>query len=406
MIRFKKEKSSDASEKQTAKKEKKNPKTLALSVLKYFLICAIVLMLCFSIFFGLDSFSLASVKNWVQTNLLGYNSGDGFPVTYDGESVDFMNFSSENDSPAVISNTSFMFISDGGRVLALRQHTFSSPTMKRCGNNFLLFDLGNKSYCTVTNGTTFSDTMKSSHTIYGGTIASNGNYAISSDSNGYSSQVTIYDSLHQQLFKWSSQLYRINTIAFNSDGTKFIAGGFAAENGSLKSIIQVFSIYSAEPIATFYVSDNLLLDVSFADNDRIIAVGDQACFIGNLSDSSIITYEYPSALLSYSIDPQRGIALCLSASGDNRRSDVYYLDLLGQETHIVHYDSTVKSLDFSEKGILILSETTAQLYDLSANLVSSAEIGIDSIRAIACDNANGIYVLSHSGVRYEELVGN
>jgi len=341
---------------------------------------------------------ISDIKEWIQSNLLGYHDGDGFPVSYDGSPIDYGNFTLNDDSPAALSDTTFLHLSNGGRTVSLRQHSFFSPTMVRNGDAFLLYDAGSKSYCTSTDGENFSDVKTYGYAIYSAAILENGTYALSSSADGFASQVIVYDRIGTQIFRWASQEYRITALAFDPTGKRLAAAGFTAENGTLVSVVQLFSIHQAEALATFTEEDNLILNMVFQSEDRLAVVGDKAASVYTTA-GLVNTYAYTSSLLHYDIDRVGGIALDVSNYGDTRRGTLWVMDWDGQTKNIARYVHPVESVDMTNDGILVMYEDQLQLLALNGSIRYTVSNIFDGIRALLASDSESAFILGHSQIQ-------
>lgn len=337
------------------------------------------------------------IRNWVQTNLLGYTDGDGFPVSLGSNTVNRGNLTVENGTPAVVGKTAYLHLSGGGKTLALRQHGYTNPVLTRNKNRFLLYDLGGKSFRVSENGTDFTETAQYDYSIYCGAIAANGSYAIVSASNGYTSQVTVFDRNGQKLFTWASQNYLINAIAFSADSSKIVATAFTSDKGELLSCAMVFSLHSSEPLISYDLGENAALAAVFIDNDTVLTVGDTATVRLQISDEKSTVYNYNGRVLSAYDLNQNGALLALSASADGRNGTLVHLNTALKSTDILRFSQALDSVQLSEAGVVTLSNGTVALYDDHGTRLESIDAGSD---ALCAKLSNGTcFVLGVSEIR-------
>ena len=104
--------------------KKKMPKFAKRTVAVLLAAALVVLVLT-----NLNAFSPANIKNWVQENLLGQTTGNGFPVKFTGSTVDYMNFGLSGSQPVVVSDTSVTILDASGGIKTSQQHSYSSTLL-------------------------------------------------------------------------------------------------------------------------------------------------------------------------------------------------------------------------------------------------------------------------------------
>ena len=373
---------------------KKQKKRFLPRPVKYLLLALLLIALGTFVFSNRESLSPANIKSWFQQNLLGYSEGDGYPVSFPGTSVDYGNFVLSNGKPAVVSDTSFAIYRSAGALISSVQHGFSSPSLACTGSRFLLLNLGGKKYMTGENGS-FGSPASYDFNIYGGAMASNGNYVILSSAQGYASMATVFDSRAKQLFCWASQDYLLSACSLSSDGSKLAAAGFDAQNGDLLSQVSLFSITSDSPSAVFSLQNSLPVSVTFLENGSLLFIGDRSAAVLNPQSKQQTEYGYNSAALSCSTyDEKTGGVVALSSSG-GRNASVVFIAADGSTHAVAKFADPVLSLDLSSDGILVLSGNKLTLLDENGTVLSGADVSGDVQRALY-DSHGVCYVLGLS----------
>ena len=347
--------------------------------------------------FNRENLTLTGLKNWV----LGEDEGPGYPITLTDGSVAFQNFLVENGEPAVVSSTTFLLLDHSGKELSLRQHGYTTPVMERWGDNFLIYDLGNKSFRVSTDGSSFTETPQFEHSIYCGAIAKNGNYAIASASDGYTSQLKVYDRNGRLLFEWASQQYLISTVSFSPNGKYIVASGFASQSGSLKTVINVFAFNKNEPLASHTLDGCVMLDVIFNDNDTVTAIGD-TCAARFTVGKGLQVYDYQGLTLSaYDLTRSDGAVLALSASSDGRVGSLILLNNDFEAHTVTRFEQALDSIQRYGSHLVLLSDGTLSVLDNDGGTVFYADAGVDAVKA-EC-NKDVCYILGAGEIRTVQL---
>lgn len=366
-------------------------------VVRWIVIGLLIASLALVIWTYRASLTPAKIKNWVQVNLLGYNDGSGYPITLTDSSVSFQNFIVEDGSPSSVSGTTVLYLSKGGKTLSLRQHGYTTPVMKRWGDNFLIYDLGNKSFRVSTNGTDFKETTQYDYPIFCGAIAKNGSYAIASASEGYTSQLNVYDRNGLLLFEWAPQDYLISSVAFSPNGKYIAASALASIGGTLKTTVSVFAFNKNEPLAVHTLDGCVMLETIFNDNNTVTAVGD-TCAVTFDVGKELKVYDYEGLSLSaYNATRSSGTLLALSASSDGRSGSLIRLDSDFEAHTVTRFEHTVDSIQLYNNYAAMLSDGTLSVLSSSGSTVFTADAGIDAVKAVC---SKGVcYVLGAGEIR-------
>ena len=378
-------------------RKKQHKKSAIPLLIRWIVIALLALSVILLVWTNREHLTFSSLKNWV----LGNNEGPGYPVTLTDGSVAFQNFLVENGEPAVVSSTTFLRLDDSGKELTLRQHGYTTPVMERWGSNYLIYDLGNKSFRVSTDGSTFEETPQFEHNIYCGAIAKNGSYAIASASDGYTSQLKVYDRDGLILFEWASQQYLISTVAFSPNSKYIVASGFASQGGSLKTVIHVFAFNKDQPLATHTLDDCVMLDIIFNTNDTVTAIGD-TCAARFTIGKGLQLYDYQGLTLSaYDLTRSDGAVLALSASSDGRVGSLILLNDAFEATTITRFEQALDSVQRYGKHIVLLSDGLLSVLNKEGTTVFYADAGVDAIKA-EC-NKDVCYILGTGEIRTVKL---
>lgn len=395
---MKKKESEATAEKQTARSRKKShlPR-----MVRRMIAVLLVAALGLTAWTYRASLTPQNIKAWVQENLLGNSSGSGYPVDFSGNAA-AGNFSVSEDSPALVTNLTFLYLNGNGKTRMLQQHGYTNPALKRCGDRFLILDVGGKGYRVSMNGTDFSETKNYDYTIFGGAIAPNGNYAIVSSSDGYTSQISVFNRSGQPLFEWATQTDLISAVCFSSDGRRIATASFTSQNGLLHAAIRIFSLDSrdAQIVQTF--DEMVPLDIAFLSDETVLCVGDSAAVRISADGSVNQTYDYEAqALSAYAIHPLSGAVLALSASADGRSGTLVWLDSDFTAQPVTRFSQAVRDLDLTADQLLLLQPGTASRWSLTGTRACSVEVGTDCTR-ICADSGSGFFLLGVSEIRHEQ----
>ena len=370
----------------------------------------IIIGVCIALAAGLIVFAFANrekltwdnISNWWTYDVLG-NAGNGYPVDIVGAEVASGNFSVNQGHVAYASDTSFITLNSTGSEIANIQHRYSKPVLKSEGNRFLTYGIGTSGY-QLQNFDSMLYSGEAEGAIYTGDIAQNGVYGIVTEGSGYPSILYVFNSNNNRIFKYSFSEYYINSIALNNDGTGGVACGISTDNGALKTGVYVLDFSKEEPVSTYTIENDTVVDCSYITSDKAVLVGQSASYIVKGGDEEYKKVDYEGkALANYCFNKDTSaFALALSKSGDGRSCVLEIYNDNGDNTSSVDTNYGAESMSLYKGTIAVLDGNTAYGFNSDGNQLYACNTGTGSKRIILTSD-NTAYVLSVNQIRFFDL---
>lgn len=370
----------------------------------------IIIGVCIALAAGLIVFAFANrekltwdnISNWWTYDVLG-NAGNGYPVDIVGAEVASGNFSVNQGHVAYASDTSFITLNSTGSEIANIQHRYSKPVLKSAGNRFLTYGIGTSGY-QLQNFDSMLYSGEAEGAIYTGDIAQNGVYGIVTEGSGYPSILYVFNSNNNRIFKYSFSEYYINSIALNNDGTGGVACGISTDNGALKTGVYVLDFSKEEPVSTYTIENDTVVDCSYITSDKAVLVGQSASYIVKGGDEEYKKVDYEGkALANYCFNRDTSsFALALSKSGDGRSCVLEIYNDNGDNTSSVDTSYGAESMSLYKGTIAVLDGNTAYGFNSEGNQLYACNTGTGSKRIILTSD-NTAYVLSVNQIRFFDL---
>ena len=374
----------------------------------------LILLACgLAVFLWVNRANLAPdrVGDWIQESILGMGVGPGFPTPMVGSSISKDNFQSMDQDVVMVSDTSFVMLNKTAKELTNRQHSFSTPVLKIGGSRALIYNLGGNSFQIESRSKTILKKDGLSHNILAGDISQSGEFAIVTESEGYFSELTVYDKNTQAIdsedyrYRYYFSDYYITNVALNKEGTSVAAVGVTANEGALRSALYVFDDFEnsqAKETPDYIFEDNLILAVRYLDNGNIAVVGDRETYIVTPSTGEQITYSYQQRSLANFDLSGNHVLLALSASNDGRSCDIVLLDEVGRISTEFSTSHKVISASYYEDRIALLDSGTIYGYSQTGEETGSWDAGGDA-QQIVLYSRDSAYVLGISQIRQVSL---
>lgn len=250
----------------------------------------LVAVLGLAIWVNRASLTPERIWSWLQVQVTGDGTGDGYPVAITGSTVTEGNFLSTGGNVVALSDTSLTILGSSGQELLSLRHSFNQPILKESAGNYLLYNQDSTGYMVVSGTETKLD-RSADHDILVGTIAQNGRFALATQGAEGASEMTVYLANGEEQFTYSFAQDYITALALNADGTRAMTCTARSQGGELISKITVFDLNQPDPVAEYETRDNLLLG-AYWDGGTLYAVGDVSLVRAKASDLAFSEYSY------------------------------------------------------------------------------------------------------------------
>ena len=251
----------------------------------------VVLVLGLALWVNRESLTPENIWSWMQTQVMGAQGGDGYPVSITGSAVSQGNFTSYGGNAVVLSDTAFTVLGPSGQEVFSQRHSLNQPVLKEAAGNYLLYNQGSTGYL-IASGTEVRLEDSAGQDILAGAVAANGRFALATQGKEGASDLTVYLENGEVQFTYSFAQDYITSLALSADGTSGIVCTVRSQGGELVSKVTVFQFDQADPVTQYESRDNLLLGASWGENGMLYAVGDSSLLWARASDLAFSEYSY------------------------------------------------------------------------------------------------------------------
>ena len=370
----------------------------------------IIIGVCIALAAGLIVFAFANrdkltwdnISTWWTYDVLG-NAGNGYPVNLVGSEVTSGNFTVNQGHVAYASDTSFVTLNSTGSEVANLQLRYSKPVMKSADNKFLTYGLGDTEY-QIQDFDSKLYSGNADESIYTGDIASNGTYCLVTEGNGYLTVLLAYDKNNNRIYKYSFSEYYITSVAINNDGTGCIACGITSDDGGIKTGIYVLDFKKQDPVSTYEIADDSVIDCKYLSGSRAVLIGQAASYIVKIGDKNYTAKSYDDrTLANYCFNPDtNSYTVALSRNGDGRNCALLEYNDNGEKVCSVDTEYSAESLSIYKGVMAVLDGNTAYVYNTDGDLLYSCDTGTGSKKIVLTSDSTA-YVLSVNQVRFLDL---
>lgn len=378
--------------------EPENPtKKLFHILLVLFLSVAAVLAV-----YNIEYLTPDNISHWFQYDLLGKTEGQGYPVKFEGVSVETKNFGLMNGVPIYCSNTNAVVLNSNAGEYQNVRHSFANPVLSINSNYSIIYNINATGYKVLSRDKVLYE-GNTSQKIFAADVSANGVYGLVTYGDDYFSTVSIYKSDNKLKFSYSFADYYVNTISINKNGTEAVVSGVSAKDGGLISVIYVLD-FEQENYMQKYEFDNVYIyDVEYLNNGCLAAVGNNAAYFINPENKKPTAYSYESkTITSYSISRDYGILLSLSTNPDGRNCDFIMINSSGQKTNLINTSTKITALDYRNGSIAVLTPSLIIAYAEDGTKKGELKVSSD-VRNICFFEDNKLYALGKTEVYSMEI---
>jgi len=237
-------------------------------------ICIVVILLALvvAIILNRDNLTPDAISNWLSDSLSADSSEEGFPVGLpSGETVSLLGV---GENVALTTQTNVYFYSPRGREMRSIQHSCKSVQAKAGGDNLLVYSVGGNRVLVETKTKNMAS-VETGNKIITGEISHNGRFAIATESDVYTSEMSVYDKAGNAVFKWTPSGSVITTLALSEDGRRVAAATVYTEGGVLMTGVHLFETGKSEALFSYKLKDEIAVSLEVHKNS-VRVVGNSA----------------------------------------------------------------------------------------------------------------------------------
>lgn len=357
----------------------------------------VVLVLGLALWVNRESLTPENIWSWMQTQVMGAQGGDGYPVSITGSAVSQGNFTSYGGNAVVLSDTAFTVLGPSGQEVFSQRHSLNQPVLKEAAGNYLLYNQGSTGYL-IASGTEVRLEDSAGQDILAGAVAANGRFALATQGKEGAADLTVYLETGEVQFTYSFAQDYITSLALSADGTSGIVCTVRSQGGELVSKVTVFQFDQADPVTQYESRDNLLLGASWGENGMLYAVGDSSLLWARASDLAFSEYSYQGrSPTAFRLEGGQAY-VSISAYEHAGASTLLVFRDAGDPVEI-QAEARIQALSVSGGTVGALIGQELVLYDASTGgELARADAGSDA-QSIALSSESTAYVLGVSEVR-------
>ncbi len=216
----------------------------------------------------------------------------------------------------LVADSEFYVYNQSGEVIYSQQVNFSNPVAKSSNKRTLIYDMGGYSFMSMSDKKQVYSKQLTDQILLGA-VCDNGNVAIVTSNDKYTSYLTVYDKNGSEVFHWADG-NMITAVDINDRGTGCIVSSTYAKGGQYHSVISVIDFSSSELIAKSSPLPCMTFGLEHCLDGQFWAITDNSLY-RLASDGTVnYVYNYKLDLADFSLSDK--VAVLTFESIDNNHS--------------------------------------------------------------------------------------
>lgn len=297
---------------------------------------------------------------------------------------------------AMATSTTFVNYNGNGAMVRNVPHSMQNPSIKAQGRYNLLFDRGNKSFGLFSK-TSEIYSLTGEQKILDGDVNASGYVAMATTSERYLSQISVYDTLNQEIFAWYTSTDYVTSLDFSG---KYIAVATSrVENSELVGCVYLLSTKKSKEMFCISYKNELPLKVSL-NGSSISVYTDKGYYLYDRAGTLRGSYPFEGATL-LGTDSENTSKVCFSVGSGTALNRVLVLDKNGKLRGEIDPQDSVLGVHYYGGKIAVLLSDGLVVYDKNGAVLTKHEYSKTCLRLFG--DGKTVYIQASDSMIKEKL---
>ena len=327
-----------------------------------------------------------------QNYILSFGSGS-FPIDLSSNAV--IDCAPRDSYYYVVTDTSIMAFTNGGKKRFSYVHGFSSPIIVTSQTRALLYDQG-KNTAIIYNLAGEVKTVESEWPIISADIAKDGQYALVTKKESTAASVTVYNRGGDTLYSINFAKDMVNNVDIASSGKKIAVSTVNAEAGKTVSRVKVYDFNSADPCYSLDLGDDMVYDIENTGNGFFVTTHDKTRYI-KWSDYNTSVFEY-SGEVSYLRYSSSGLLAVYNKTNDKSVNNAVLVSNSGKKISEFEIKGAISDIRFAKGRVYAMGDNKVTIYDKNGGFLNSDSYGFGGVKVAVC-GSDTVCVITDSQIK-------
>lgn len=318
----------------------------------------------------------------------------------DLESADTLNVVSKGSYYYVLSDSKITAFSNAGKELFSYVHGFEKPVLKTSSTRALVFNQGENDVL-IFDLKELKTSFTTERPIITAAISDSGVFGVVTDSDNYSSAVSIYSKKEKLIYEWYSSEGTVNNLAISPNGKKIAVSLFTSEVGHYDSKLNILKFDSADAVFSKEYSGTLVYSIDSYNAGGMSLLTSNGFEYIKWSNYKLKKYSNDYHVSMFRKTTNASLVV-LNRENDKTDNRIAIFNSQGELKSEVKFSGILNDIQISKGNIYCLTDTEIFLLNDEGKVLRQAECGFGGVR-IAVVNTNSVAVITDNKIEKVKL---
>ena len=265
---------------------------------------------------------------------------------------------------AVASRTSVSVFTATGKQAVSKIISYQNPIAVGSGRYLLVYEMGGTQY-SLYNSYSQIHTGKTDRTILGAAVSESGMYALITESEEYTTEVSLYNSHFSLVNRYNKKGYVMN-VALNANGSRIALLVSDSVNGRYETELEIYKPGESTSEAAVHVSSSVGLSCEFTSSGAIsVLCGDGIGFYSQ-KGTLLSVFDFEGGAISGADLNEYGAALCLTSSAVSKENRLLAFDKNGKIVYNRVESGDIKQIARVGNSLYLLKAETLERLNIQS----------------------------------------
>ncbi len=238
--------------------------------------------------------------------------------------------------------------------------------------------------------------VTSSGRIVSSYVNKNGYFALVMTEDGYKNQISVFDNNGKLIYKWHSAENYITSVALSPDNKNLAAATIGFTENGFDSGIMMFDLAQNQPNSGQHQSDNLIMNIEFVSNSKLVAIGDKNTVYYRKNGKLLKTIEYSGKRLITFDVADNGRVILAFAKDDSAMSncDIYCYKTNGKVSGHYETQGRILSVSSCDDRLLVAKDSEFELLTDNCRKINGVSVVRDLKKSVLFNKGRDAFVIS------------